>query len=158
MTRFALAGAAIAALTAVSAFAAPPASTPAPAPAPAPQVRPQGPRGMMGGGDESVTRAQVQAETAAQFAEMDSNKDGFVTAQELGDRGPNMIDRLDANHDGKLTIDEINTRILQMFDMVDANHDGTVTPAERDAFRAAMRAQRGGGGTPGGPGDQPPGQ
>ncbi|MEA3062461.1 MAG: hypothetical protein QOJ94_2242, partial [Sphingomonadales bacterium] len=99
------------------------------------------------------------SETAAQFAEMDSNKDGFVTAQELGDRGPRMIDRLDSNHDGKLTLDEINGGILRMFDMVDANHDGTVTPAERDAFRAAMRAQRGGGGgMQGGPGDQPPGQ
>jgi hypothetical protein len=158
MTRFALAGAAIAALTAASAFAAPPASTPAPAPAPQAQ---QGPRGMMGG-DENRTRAQVQAETAAQFAAMDANKDGFVTAEELGDHGgPNMIERLDANHDGKLTLDEINARILQMFDMVDANHDGTVTPAERDAFREAMRARRGGGGMPGGaggPGDQPPGQ
>ncbi|MEA3062885.1 MAG: hypothetical protein QOJ94_2666, partial [Sphingomonadales bacterium] len=98
MTRFALAGAALAALTAASAFATPPPPPPAAAPAPAPQ----GPRGMMGGGDQSVTRVQVQSETAAQFAEMDSNKDGFVTAQELGDRGPRMIDRLDSNHDGKL--------------------------------------------------------
>jgi hypothetical protein len=156
MTRFALAGAAIAALTAASAFAAPPASTPAPVPAP--QAHAPGPQGTMGG-EESRTRAQVQAETAAQFAQMDANKDGFVTAEELGDHGgPNMIERLDANHDGKLSLDEVNSRILQMFDMVDANHDGTVTPAERDAFRQAMRAQRGGGGGMQGPGDQPPGQ
>src|SRR3954470_10686514 len=115
MTRFALAGAAIAALTAAPASAAPPASVPAPAPAPAPapQAHPGGPRGMMGGGDESVTRAQAQAETGAQFAETDANNDGLVTAQELGDHGgPNMIERLDANHDGKLTVDEINVRIL----------------------------------------------
>jgi hypothetical protein len=140
-----LAGALAAAFAAAPALAAPPAAAPVVRPvAPAPQGDDEGP----------TTRTEVQQTIAAQFAGMDTNKDGFVTAAELGDRA-GMLTRLDANGDGKVSLDEVQSRVLGMFDMVDANHDGTVTPAEREAFRASMRAARGSGAPAGGTQPQP---
>src|SRR3954471_4994846 len=141
MTKTIFAGTALAALAASAAFAAPPAAAPAPAAPPAAAA----PRGPMGGDEGPVTRAQMQQTIAGQFAEMDTNKDGSITAAEMGERA-GMIQRLDSNGDGKLTVDEVSKRMLGMFDMVDANHDGIVTPEERSAFRDAMRARQGGGG------------
>ena len=127
MIRFALAGAAFAALAAFPASAQPPAGS---APAAAPQA-PEGPE----------TRVQVQQQIEARFKETDANHDGFITAAELGDNGPRMMERLDTDHDGKVTLAELSGAMLARFDHADANHDGTVTPAERDAFRDAMRAR-----------------
>jgi hypothetical protein len=127
MIRLALAGAAFAALAAVPVSAQPPAGGPPAAAAQAPEA--------------PETRAQVQLQIEARFKEADANHDGVVTAVELGDRGPQMMERLDADHDGKLTLPELSGPMLARFDRADANHDGIVTPDEREAFRAAMRAR-----------------
>ena len=127
MIRLALAGAAFAAFAAFPAAAQPPAGGPPAAAAEAPE----GP----------MTRAQMQQQIQERFTAMDANHDGFVTATELGDRGPQMMDRLDTNKDGKLTLEELSGPMLARFDRADANHDGTVTPEERDAYREAMRAR-----------------
>ena len=123
MTKFFLAGAALAALAAFPVSAQPPAAGPAP--------RAEGP----------VTRAQFQQEIEARFKEMDANHDGVLTENELGPNGARMMARLDANHDGKVTLEEMVAAGLARFDRMDANHDGTVTPEERAAFRDAMRAR-----------------
>ena len=99
-------------------------------PAPVIQIAPMAPRMMM-----PTTRAEVQAHVAQLFAQRDTNRDGFLAADELqagrgmgggrGDRtnvivrrmGPDgapramgnadaAFDRLDANRDGKITRDE----------------------------------------------------
>jgi hypothetical protein len=95
---------------------------------------------------ETVTRAQIEQTNKERFAEMDSNKDGFVTAAELAgvagpERAGRMIERLDSNKDGKVSAAELSARMLTMFDSADANHDGTLTPAEQAAARDARRAQ-----------------
>lgn len=142
MNRLALAGAAFAALAASSAFAQPPAGAP-------PVVTMTA--------EASETRAQAQQQIEARFKEADANHDGVVTAAELGERGPQMMERLDADHDGKLTLAELSGPMLARFDRADTNHDGTVTPEERAAFRDAMRARMQQQGAPAAPGATPPG-
>ncbi|WP_287980612.1 hypothetical protein [Sphingomonas sp.] len=48
--------------------------------------------------------------------------------------------RADANHDGVVTRDEALAEAGARFDAMDANHDGSLSAAERQAFRASMRA------------------
>ena len=125
MTRLLLAGAAFAAFAAFPASAQPPAGGPPAAEAP----------------ESPTTRAQMQQQIQERFAAMDANHDGFVTAAELGERGPQVMERLDTDHDGKLTLAELSGPMLARFDRADANHDGIVTPEERAAYRDAMRAR-----------------
>ncbi|HEY0412377.1 MAG TPA: EF-hand domain-containing protein [Allosphingosinicella sp.] len=126
MPKFALAAAALAALVSAPSFAQPPA----------------------GAGDAPgpVTRAEVEQMNKDRFAAMDANKDGFVTAAELGaaagpERAARMIERLDTDKDGKVSAAELSQRMLGMFDLADANHDGTLTPEEQAAARDARRAR-----------------
>jgi hypothetical protein len=95
---------------------------------------------------ETTTRAQIDQTNKERFAEMDANKDGFVTAVELAgvagpERAARMIERLDSNKDGKVSAAELSARMLAMFDAADANHDGVLTPAEQAAAREARRAR-----------------
>lgn len=55
-----------------------------------------------------------------------------------------MRGKLDADGDGVVTRTEFRTPALAMFDRTDTNKDGTVTAEERQAARAAWRAQRSG--------------
>ena len=48
---------------------------------------------------------------------------------------------MDANKDGRITLAEAMAKPLAMFDKADTNHDGTISPEERQAARAAMRAE-----------------
>jgi EF hand len=133
MTRLALAAAAAAVLVSVPAFAQ--AQAPAQPSVVAPASAP-----------ETVTRAQIEQTNKERFAEMDSNKDGFVTTAELAvaagpERAARMIARLDTDKDGKVSAAELSARMLAMFDAADTNHDGTLSPAEEAAARDAMRAR-----------------
>jgi hypothetical protein len=123
MTRIALFGAAIAALTAAS-VSAQPAAAPA-----------QGP----------MTRAQMQASVQQQFAQMDANHDGFITQDEMvaggtdAQRAAAMMQRMDTDHDNKLSLAELSARRLAAFDAADTNHDGILSPEERAAAMARMQ-------------------
>jgi hypothetical protein len=123
MTKLALAAAALAALLSTSALAQAPAAD-------------EGP----------VTRAQLEQMNKDRFAEMDANKDGFVTAEELGGaegagRAAGMVARLDSDKDGKVSLAELSARMLASFDFADSNKDGILTPQERSAARDAARAR-----------------
>lgn len=75
---------------------------------------------------QPATRAEVQARTAAMFARLDANHDGFVTKDELNATEARreekaearaqrfdpskLFDRMDRNHDGKITADEVAAR------------------------------------------------
>lgn len=67
---------------------------------------------------------QREERRAAVFAELDSNADGSVSAEEFA-AGANMFARADTNGDGLLTAEEIATSV-----------------GERAAQRAAQRAER----------------
>lgn len=124
------------------------AQTPAPPPANNPYVH-----------DETRTDAETKA--AAQFAAMDINGDGFVTAEEItafiAARRPStktgtlpapsalakdMIDDADSNHDGKVSPAEAKAAADRGFDSVDTNKDGVISPAERVAANQEVLATR----------------
>lgn len=111
-------------------------------------------------GDAAVSRKDAEAQAAARFATLDTDKDGVLSPDELragrpdrgprerrggdgagGRRGGGMARMLDANGDGKISRDEYVAGTLRRFDMADTNHDGLLTKAERDAAREAMRAR-----------------
>ena len=50
------------------------------------------------------TRAEMEQSVQQRFAMRDANHDGFLTADELGDRAPMMMAQLDADHDGKISL------------------------------------------------------
>ena len=84
------------------------------------------------------TRAEMQESIEQRFAMRDTNHDGFLTADELGDRAPMAMAQLDADHDAKISLAEASAAMMAMFDRVDTNHDGTVSPEEREAEMARM--------------------
>lgn len=92
---------------------------------------------------QPTTRAAVEAQVEARFARADSNRDGFVTQDEIQaraearrgqrqERREQLFERLDANHDGSLSRAE--------FDARPALRNG-----ERRGNRFARRGGRGGG-------------
>ena len=91
-------------------------------------------------GPPPQTRAEIAQLMAERFAFSDADHDGFLTADELGERGPAMIARMDADQDGKVSLAEATEGELARFDRIDSDHDGTISDAERAAARAAMGA------------------
>jgi hypothetical protein len=99
-------------------------------------------------GERPITRAEVIAAVKKQFAEMDTNHDGFISRSEFeayhaaeekmpdGNRGLTHIgrgwfDRSDTNGDGRISPSEAQARALELFDMADANHDGVASIEEQ---------------------------
>lgn len=98
--------------------------------------------------DGNITREEFLARPLQEFARLDANSDGVISASERpqrpegadgeqrgrrGERG----DRLnpDANNDGQISRAEFATMGAGMFDRLDANHDGRVTQEEAQAAR-----------------------
>lgn len=138
MKKLFFAGAALAALAAVPASAQPGA---------------EGRRGPA----QPLTRAAVEAQVEARFARADSNRDGFVTQEEVrvraearraqrqerrGERREQRFERLDANNDGSISRAEFNERpALRGGD----REERRATRGERRGQRFARRGGRGGG-------------
>ncbi|MCM8558519.1 EF-hand domain-containing protein [Sphingomicrobium sediminis] len=131
------------------------------------QAHQPGPRGPQG----DITLAEVEAQSAERFANIDVNGDGQLTQDEMkahaearkaewqenndGERrGPRArrggrgggegrgFDRLDADGSGTLSLAEFQSRPLAMFERADANNDRVVTEAERNQARAEFREKR----------------
>jgi hypothetical protein len=108
-------------------------------------------------GDRSVTRAELDALAAEEFAWRDHSGDGAI---DEGDLSPTMRrlvaqrsenddapprrqrerpGRVDADEDGRVTRDEFLTFQTSFFERLDADTDGVVTPDEMDAGADARR-------------------
>jgi EF-hand domain pair/EF hand len=83
---------------------------------------------------EPLTRAAVEAQVEARFAKADSNRDGFVTEEEVRARAEaRRAERQERRGE----------RREQRFEALDTNNDGSISRAEFND-RAALRAGDGG--------------
>ncbi|NOT61701.1 MAG: hypothetical protein HOP19_15915 [Acidobacteria bacterium] len=96
--------------------------------------------------DGKIAREEWKGKTQG-FDTLDADKDGFLTAAEIGsvvrDKGAKMFQQFDANSDGKIARDEW-TQKPRAFDKLDANADGFLTPDElRNAKGRRNKQQQG---------------
>lgn len=102
--------------------------------------------------DGVISRDEVTGRALERFDRMDSNSDGEIDAAEReqmrgrhrerhAERGANRPTP-DANGDGRVTREEIGSHALERFNQADTNSDSVVSREERQAARAAHRAER----------------
>jgi Ca2+-binding EF-hand superfamily protein len=105
-------------------------------------------------GDGLISKAEAQAALpmiARHFDEIDANKDGFVTGDELrafhqqhrAQRRAEHFKQIDADGDGRVSKAEAQAkapRLFAHFDQVDANGDGFLTPEELKAAHGRHQA------------------
>lgn len=102
--------------------------------------------------DGKASLLEMQTALREQFKKADSNKDGFVTAEEILGLMPFFVrDRAkegvkeyirsqDSNGDGKLTLDEVMAWSKKRFAEMDSNKDGYIT---QDEFKKAQQQRSG---------------
>ena len=108
------------------------------------QLGPQGP----------MSRDAYLAAQKQRFVEMDANKDGTVTRDEMRERMADRMDekpparmvdalfaRLDANGDGKASIAEAEAAAATRFARLDGNKDGSLSDDERQTGMERMRVR-----------------
>jgi mannose/cellobiose epimerase-like protein (N-acyl-D-glucosamine 2-epimerase family) len=106
------------------------------------------------GAQGPMTRDESAAVQKQRFAEMDANKDGIVTREEMSAQmvarmgqtpPPNALDimfaAMDTDGDGKATADEAAAAAAARFTKFDTDHDGILTPEERRAGMQIIRPQ-----------------
>ena len=118
--------------------------------------------------DGKVTKAEVDAATAARIKAGDTNADGKLSAEELAamqikamteratQRAAKMIEKLDTDGDKMLSDVEIaaGKGRADMFEKIDADGDGAITKVEADDARARMHERGRGRGGKHGRGDR----
>lgn len=100
----------------------------------------------------SISEAEFAARHAARGEGQHAGHEGMKAGKRMGMRGHRMGARhmggrmamakmADTNNDNAISRAEFTAAALSHFDKADADNNGTVTQAERQAARAAMRAQ-----------------
>lgn len=105
--------------------------------------------------DGQITKAEIDAKEDAVFAEIDTNRDGFASAEEMTAhherkkeemrkmmekrKHQKMVEKLDADGDGKISKAEFTSRPNPMFDKVDTNGDGIVDADEMAKAKERMK-------------------
>jgi Ca2+-binding EF-hand superfamily protein len=98
--------------------------------------------------DGVVTTQEVEAAAAARFAAADTNKDGKLSPEERqAEHEKHMTDkfeRKDANDDGLLERSEVAQMPQGLFDRLDSNKDGKLSPEEMQGLKALHHGDKGG--------------
>lgn len=102
--------------------------------------------------DGQVTRAEFAAARTANFARLDRNGDGVVSAADIPAIArfkpgiqkifQNFITNADTNGDGMVTRAELANAPMPVFDRADANHDGVIDRTEMATLRAGLAQMR----------------
>lgn len=165
MKKLLVGGACAALVVAVVPALAQPAPPPPPgvaqgtAPPPVPRVSPEARRvHMMHMSDKVMTRDEVVRHVRDLFARLDTNRDGFVTKEEVEAVHQKMAGMTGMHGDFRKRFGEGHFAMpdrAAMFDKIDTNHDGSIS---RQEFMAAHSQERHvfvvrEGGAPGAPGE-----
>jgi len=94
--------------------------------------------------------ADMQTRLHERAIGMDSNRDGYIAAEELqafraarrDERTQRRMQRLDANRDGRVSTVEFEAAHLARLERADANRDGQITRDEVRVLRSQRRAER----------------
>ncbi len=78
-------------------------------------------------GNNLVSEGEFVRDAATAFAGLDANRDGKLTAPELGPHDAKRFARIDANGDGFLTFTEVMTYKMKAFRAADANNDDSLS-------------------------------
>ncbi|MCA3017295.1 MAG: EF-hand domain-containing protein [Rhodocyclaceae bacterium] len=98
-------------------------------------------------GDGKISRTEAAAvpRLAKRFDTIDTNKDGFITTDEMKVARAKavavMFKRLDADNDGRISKTEADAkapRLAKHFTMMDANNDGYISQDELAVARKKM--------------------
>ena len=113
--------------------------------------------------DGKLTKAEMEAHRAAEFAAADTNSDGKLDAEELAahhlarmtapaaERSAQMIARMEDDGDGSLSADEMNQTMQERrFARLDTDKDGAISKAEAESAGNRMERRMKGHGMKGG--------
>jgi len=105
--------------------------------------------------DGAVTKAELAANHAAEFAATDTNADGTLSAEEIAahhlakaaekadDRAARMIESRDSDDDGRLSIAEVGEGPAQRhFARLDADGNGAISKVEVELMVTKMKHRR----------------
>lgn len=112
-------------------------------------------------GNGALSKVELDAFNLARAQELDLNKDGSVTAEEMkayreqqrAKRAAERMARLDGNKDGKVSVQELADSRGQWIAKLDADGNGELTAEEMRAGRHGRRGGHHGHGGHGGAGD-----
>lgn len=90
-------------------------------------------------GDGKVTLVEAQEAAKKRFSELDKNKDGSLSKDELAAKFSRKFARADADNDGKVTLAEAQTGVKDWFTRKDSNKDGVLT---KDEFRRGKHGDK----------------
>lgn len=85
-------------------------------------------------GDGALNADEYLAAVVTAFAARDTDRDGYLTPEELPEAPPEALARIDRDGDGRISIGEgAADRIVRFFD-ADTNRDGVMTLEELRAY------------------------
>lgn len=92
-------------------------------------------------GDGKLETSELPDKLRERMADVDADKDGFITVEELRaahqKRAEQGFARMDKNGDGALSADEVDERRWEFIKVADADGDGKVTFIELSEARAS---------------------
>lgn len=107
---------------------------------------------VMFGGDHVMTRSEVADHVAKLFARLDTNRDGFITRDEMEAVHARMEAAMAKVGDAQMQVQDVEKRLADrgvfigdrnaMFDRLDTNHDGSISRQEFTANRPEVHEER----------------
>lgn len=109
-------------------------------------------------GDEKLTKAEIYQSRGKRAAEIDTNNDGVIDAEEMDaarkemrlKRQQRMLNRMDTDGDGVVSADEFARSGTRMMQHMDRDHDGVVTMEEATTPPMKRHGKKGADGKHGG--------
>lgn len=76
------------------------------------------------------------------FEQLDANKDGEISLEEMTLRTTEKFQKLDKDGNGTVSVEEMSVRQKEFFTKLDADESGTISQEEAKAFREMKREMK----------------